>query len=84
MLPQLYEYAPILLQHFEGPIRTPLMTSLQRNILLFLVLGLVILIQGNSITVLSSALSLSKILETYSFIQTANVLTTLPVLSTAS
>jgi len=56
MLSQLYENTTILLQHLERSVRTPLMTSLQGNIPLLLILCLLILIQGNSIAVQTSAL----------------------------
>jgi hypothetical protein len=61
MLSQLYENTAVLLQHLECPIRTPLVTGLQGDIPLLLVLGLLVLIQSNSITMLLSALPLFQV-----------------------
>ena len=91
MLSQLNEYTPIFLQHLKRPIGTPLMAGLQADIPLLLICQLLVLIQRNAVAkymlvhfLLNS--SFQKTFQTritYSFIHTASVLATLPLLSTA-
>lgn len=50
MLSQFDKNTPILLQHFQRPIRTSLMASLQTSILFLLIFRLLVLIQRNAIT----------------------------------
>lgn len=63
MLSKLNKYTPILLQHPQRPIRTSLMTILQRLILYLDIVNFLIRVQGDPVTVseLVSALLLSHI-----------------------
>lgn len=86
MLSQLNENTPILLQNLQCPIRTPLVARFQMGTLLLFIHKLVILIQRNTIAITrisQSTIPYQPTKSTYSFMHTANVLTTLPVLSTA-